>query len=497
MPNLIYAIVVSLFLILPDFITNMFFKIYQFTIYRFSREAIATFLIALILSFANSYFSTAIFSIFLLFAFISIVHYYYFHTYLMPYEVNILKNFDDVKDIFFSLYDVAALVVLLFFILLAATFIVYKLSQKTKKIKFFNYLFILALIIYPYFINKKKNIYLANFTHLSYFNTLNTLYLALLDSFKKKEYKEYKEYKVQKLNSSKKIVVVIMGESLNYKRMNLYGWNVNNTPLLNSLKNDKLFKFKKAISSSVRTITSVASFFYIKREPDNIKLLLTNKTNLVKLAKENGYKTYWISMQSDVSLISKIINFADYKKFEWNFKRKFDDELISELKKIDLSKKSFIILHLKAIHSPYNKYVPKEFQKFKEKNGYYNGVLYNDYVVYQIIDYLRKNAKDFSLYFTSDHGEMLGFKEEDYRYGHSQLVLGDCYVPFIYYGDKKLNKNFYSHYEIAKLIANDLGYKIINPNEDGSLYINGVEIDGSAGWIKYRLNNKVEIKEKR
>jgi glucan phosphoethanolaminetransferase (alkaline phosphatase superfamily) len=314
--------------------------------------------------------------------------------------------------------------------------------------------------------------------------------LALLETFRKRPHHDYKPYSVKKTSNGKKIVIMIMGESVNFKRMHLYGWDVNDTPNLDKLKNDKNFIYKPAVSYSVRTICSVTTFFYNKREPDNMNLLLNNKTNIMKLASENGYDTYWLSMQSDVSLVSKVINFAKHKKFEWEFKRRFDDALINELKKIPFNKKTFVVLHLKAIHSPYNKYVPKEFQKFKGKRGaYYNGVLYNDYVISSVINYIKNNYKNYAIYFTSDHGEMLGFKDEHKKHGHSQLVFGDTYVPFLYYGDtpKELNKSIYSHYQISKMLSHDLGYEIINPNEDGSYFVNGVNIDGSAGYMRYKF----------
>jgi hypothetical protein len=37
------------------------------------------------------------------------------------------------------------------------------------------------------------------------------------------------------------------------------------------------------------------------------------------------------------------------------------------------------------------------------------------------------------------------------------------------------------------MLSRDLGYKIINPNENGTYFVNGVEIDGSAGWMEYNL----------
>ena len=110
---------------------------------------------------------------------------------------------------------------------------------------------------------------------------------------------------------------------------------------------------------------------------------------------------------------------------------------------------------------------------------------------------MKKHHKNFVIYFTSDHGEMMGFPDEHGIYGHSQLVWGDTYVPFIYYSDKyekNLTKPIYNHYLISKMLTRDLGYKIINPNENGSYFVNGVNIDGSAGWMEYNLTDKIPPK---
>ncbi|WP_457562769.1 sulfatase-like hydrolase/transferase [Caminibacter pacificus] len=498
LPNIIFMLITTAILIAPDFITNLFFHgYYDFTWYRFSREFFATLGITFILSFTPRLFLTSVLSLFVLFAFISIAHFAYFHTYLMPYEIGILGNSDDLKDVIYSISDILPLTIFLLILWGGLSFFIYYLDKKLKPLKLpkpSTAFFILLLIVYPYFIHKKPNIYLANFTHFSYFNTLNTLYLAFLDTFRKKPHHNYKPYVVKKVDGGKPIVIMIMGESLNFRRMHLYGWDVNDTPNLDKLaKTDKNFQFKPAISCSVRTICSVTTFFYNKREPDNMKLLLNNKTNIMKLADENGYDTYWLSMQSDVSLMSKVMNFAKHKKFEWQFKRKYDDSLVKALEKIPFDKKTFVVLHLKAVHSPYNKYVPSKFYKFSGRRGdYYNGVLYNDYVISSVINYMKTHHKNFVIYFTSDHGEMLGFPDEHGKYGHSQLVWGDTFVPFLYYSDKyhkNLNKKFYNHYEISKMLTRDLGYEIINPNEDGTYYVNGVQIDGSAGWMHYKFKN--------
>ncbi len=504
MKNLIFALYFTAILLIPDFIADIFWHhFYEINPYRTLKELFATFLIGYILSFAPKIFTTIITSIFLLFAFISIGFYAYFHTYIMPFDLGVLNNSSDIKDIFYSLSSIENIVILLLttWIILSifTYFLLEQLKPKTKK--FAIPLFLVILIIYPYFIHKKANIYLANFTHFSWLNTLNTIYLAGLKSLKPHPHHHYKPYIVKRIGPGKPIVIMIMGESMNERYMHLFGWRDKNTPYLDKLKKDPHFIYKKAISCSVRTICSVTTFFYNKREPDNIALLRNNKTNIMKLADENGYKTYWLSMQSDVSLISNVFNFADYKKFVWQFKRQYDDELINALKKIPFNKnkKTFVVLHFKADHSPYLKYVPKNFwNKFSPKDSkiwqYDDAIYYTDYVIYKIIEYMKTHYKNFVIYFTSDHGEMMGFPWEHGRRGHSQLVWGDTYVPFLYYSDtydKNLSKPIYNHYLISKMLTRDLGYEIINPNDDGTYYVNGVQIDGSAGWMHYKLRNKL------
>jgi len=88
----------------------------------------------------------------------------------------------------------------------------------------------------------------------------------------------------------------------------------------------------------------------------------------------------------------------------------------------------------------------EDYHKYKTYS-YYDSILFVDYVISSIINYMKKYHKNFIIYFTSDHAEMLGFADEKGKYGHSQLVFGDTYVPFLYYSDKfhkNLNKVVYN-----------------------------------------------------
>jgi len=501
--NALFAFLFTLFLLLPDFLANIVFKHYYIINKKNTlKEILITFIIALIISFLTKKQKLIFGSFFLLLSLIQVGYYAYFHTYLPFYQINLL--FSEYEDIFAALSSIVYLVIFLIFIFIFLLILINLFHKKFKphSNRFTVLILIALLVIFPFFVKKKPSIYMPNPTHFGYLNTLFAFNQFIANKLTKEKQKNYKPYIVEKIDNGKPIVIMIMGESLNYKYMHLFGWKYNDTPMLNRLKNDPHFIYKKAISGGVNTPVSVVTFFNVKREPDNVKLLLTQKTNLLKLAKENGYKVYWLSMQNEGSSISTNLNYADIVKTRKDFKEKYDDALFNELKKIDFNKKSFIILHLRANHAPYEKYTPKNFYKWQfnyedyhkhQLFAYMDSVMYVDNLLYKIIEYMKNNHKNFVIYFTSDHAEMLGFPWEHERYGHSQLVLEDTYVPFIYYSDKyhkNLTKEFYNHYLISKMLAKDLGYKIINQNEDGTFYVNGVEIDGSAGFLHYKLNDK-------
>lgn len=434
---------------------------------------------------------------------IGIVHYKFFHNQLLPFEWHLV--FVSFSDVLNALYNNLMLVIGFLLLYLVFIYIFIKLAKKilnNKKYELFSCLGIIILLLLPTLDKKRITTFLPSNKHLTYFNVLFSLERTIYQSIFEKTNIDFKKYKFPKINEGKQVVVLVIGESLNYKRMHMYGWNVEDTPLLEKFaKNNSNFIYKKAIASAPETTTSIASFMYIKREPRNIKVL--SQKNLIELAKNNGYKVIWISMQEDRgNLLPKFVNESDVSFIRKYFNKKYDDKLLKKLKSLKLSGKLFIILHFMANHYYYETYTPKSFYKFdfdKNKltyhqymvNSYMNSVLYIDKVLYDILNYF-KNYKNFSLYFTSDHGEMLGFPEEKGRYLHLILTKYDTFVPFFYFSDKKdknLTLPYYPHYEIAKMVAQDLGYKVINPNEKKDIYyINAPQFDGSAGFIEYNLS---------
>ncbi len=99
---------------------------------------------------------------------------------------------------------------------------------------------------------------------------------------------------------------------------------------------------------------------------------------------------------------------------------------------------------------------------------------------------------NFKIYFTSDHGERLGYRDDNFKYGHSELDFEVAKIPLLIFSNRKIKvENIpINHYQIGKMVLEDLGYKLNNPNDDKSTYfINGLKLNGEAGFINYQISS--------
>lgn len=298
-------------------------------------------------------------------------------------------------------------------------------------------------------------------------------------------------------------IIIIMGESLSSSHMGLFGYTRDTTPRLNALRDNKNFIFKNAYSAAVSTKVTLPMFFNVQREPGHITHMVTQTSNLFRLAKEQGYNTHFISAQTAnlATYIGEkyIDSFITQESLPQKMLDKKDRLLLEQLRGIDLTRKNFIVLHQRNSHSPYEKQYPREFAIYPEKagdhltntiNSYDNSVLFTDDLLADIIEHINnRSTRPTLLVFTADHAELLG---EGGKMGHAHLQENVARVPMIAYGknlsDSMLERfssmNNPSHYEIGKQIAAALGYTINNPNEQDALFfINGPDIGGRSGYL--------------
>lgn len=303
-------------------------------------------------------------------------------------------------------------------------------------------------------------------------------------------------------------LIIVMGESLGTEHMGLYGYQRNTTPRLQTLTGDAGFFYTTALSASISTKVTLPMFFNVQREPGNINHLSSYVSNLFKLAKQQHFQTHYFSAQTANLATFVGARYIDDFQTKENFSarqlQKKDRVLLDKLHALDLSQKNLLVLHQRNSHSPYEHNYPPQYAFYPEDpedftrhmiNTYDNSIHFTDQLLFDMIRYLQQHARGRTLLlFTSDHAELLGLNG---KFGHTHLQKETSLVPLIAYGsgldtpimNTLRGMHYPTHYEIGKLIATLLGYRIDNPNEiPGIYYLNGHDIGGRAGYLAIDKN---------
>jgi len=521
--NIKFAIFTLLIFVLPDQIFK-FFNDNISTMFETEnhKQIFWLFVISLVFSFAkNKKVVMSILFLLLTLVYFQMVHFLFYGTWIEPLEVYLF--FIHLNETFVTLVtrpDIFILPTILYiFSILILFVLVYKQHTKTVKIKYFSLLIILIFVVGPIqsYINTTSRNFKFDISAMIVSNTIkayNTFFVRIVPN---KFFGITDPTLDQKIKHANKIkndkdidinIVLILGESLRYDHMSIFGYKKETTPFLDSLKTDNNFLYKKAVSSGVFTYVSISSLINCIDRPNGLPIVVEKKTCLIALAKKQAFQTTFISAQARDSM-SNIRNslcqdsldlYKDaYTNNKDNYKDEKDIYLFNELKKINLKHKNFLVLHQFGSHSAYKNSYPKSFAKFKEGNiinEYDNTILYSDYVYEKIITYLKVNSKKPTLIiFTSDHAESLG---ENGIYGHGNMKIPIQHrVPFFIYAintkiplEKELKtKKVITHYQISKYIAYILGYEIDNEAvfSNKEVIVNGKDLTGLDGFIQINM----------
>jgi glucan phosphoethanolaminetransferase (alkaline phosphatase superfamily) len=404
-------------------------------------------------------------------------------------------------------------------ILGAALYFITRSTQERKIVRKSSYLFLLVLIIpivntgihykkrglgdRP---NSNKSI-IKNSLYVTKSFLGKTLPLNLLNI---QIVKDYATPSFTKRDARLDNVILIIGESLSSRYMSLYGYDQPTTPELLTLKQtDTNLIALKALASGVFTDSSVPMILNIEKRPNAIKHILSTQTNLFRLAKENGYTTHWISAQSNDGFsyirsymgLRYIDTYIDSSTYGFDkYSSAMDNILYDEIKKIDFQRKNFIVLNMIGSHEPYEHRIPKDFRPFPSNNPlerYKNSVAYTDKIISDILTYVKTIDSQTLVIFTSDHGQSVsenGFGRGDIRNPYHYQV------PLILYSNRfKLNdeiltlsreNEYISHFDMSLVCAFYLGYDTMRYIDLNTAYINGNELSGNSGYVKYDLKNK-------
>jgi len=332
---------------------------------------------------------------------------------------------------------------------------------------------------------------------------------------------EFPEYEIRETDipPSPLTVVLVMGESLTPNHMSLYGYGRKTTPFLEELAGDPGFVHRKGYSAASATRAALPMFYTLQYHPLDENRLRRQDSNLFRLAKQHGFKTWYLSAQNsnclngvDLDPIDVMIT-ADTRPEL--FEREKDEGLLQLVREVPSGGKNFIVVHQRNVHLPYQANIEHRpaFQRFPTEelpfedstiNAYDNAVLYADYLYQQLLQELRQKTNGpLYVFFTSDHGEKLG---ENGHWGHDRLDLVSSVVPIMFYargGDGRYLREMRdkppgTHYQLGKMIARMLGYDIRNPAEEGGIvYVNGVASLGRSGYMRFRVTDNGERRDLR
>ena len=300
----------------------------------------------------------------------------------------------------------------------------------------------------------------------------------------------------------KRTVVLVIGESLRFDRLSILGYHKPTTPQLDHLYSSGEIYADWIYAGGTTTKTTVSVMLNRIKYPGATAQISQQDNNLFKLAKDNGFATYFFSAQSEskLSILDDLIckncidhykNRTDYEN-EYASASKFDEILLPLIDEVDWNKPAFIVLQQRGSHSPYAKQVPPEYKKFRD--DYDNTVLYTDHILTALIYKIRERSKnDVYFMFASDHGELLG---ENGKNGHGWFEKEVYKIPFIFYAGKKdsLSKTILpmirSQFDVSNLAATVLGYQVKWDSPSDDLYINGQDLNALAGYMHLKMDGK-------
>ena len=379
---------------------------------------------------------------------------------------------------YFSTYITIDLVVFMLFAIALLLIIFYALNRVSLKMRFVPRFLLFVFILFSFVVSVCK------YKQILDFNVLWSLTYSVPDLNK---YKQNPVVSVERELPDN--IAIILGESFSKSHSSLYGYDKNTNPKLAAMAADSVLKiYSNASSYAKNTIPCVKSIMtsYTGECADSINWY--EYLTLIEIMHNAGYTTHWISNQSKRGLydneVGRYAELCDVEQFVGDenagmSRKNYDEELLPLLDTLLCGNidKRFFVIQMMGSHSAFKERYPTAFSKFSADDyagtypqlstsnrqllaEYDNSILYNDSVVYEIIQRF-SNREAVVLYF-SDHG-IDAFQSSNEYIGHA--VAGnknsDFYgrqIPFMVYTTEKF-KEKYPHIEEKMWQAVDVPYR--------------------------------------
>lgn len=236
---------------------------------------------------------------------------------------------------------------------------------------------------------------------------------------------------LEKEDEEKELVILVVGEAARADRFSLNGYKRETNPLLKQEKN--LVNFSNVSSCGTSTAVSVPCMFSMFGKDDyTYDKGISTENILDVLVHTNEIKVLWRDNNSDSKGVALRVTYEDFKSPDNNpicDEECRDEGMLANLDayiKQNKGKDILIVLHMMGNHGPaYYKRYPKAFEKFTPvcqtnqleecssesiSNAYDNAILYTDYFLSKVINFLKTYSNDHetAMFYISDHGESLG-----------------------------------------------------------------------------------------
>lgn len=290
----------------------------------------------------------------------------------------------------------------------------------------------------------------------------------------KSEFKTIGDDAFKEDNATKKLLVLVVGETARAANYSLGEYAKNDTNFYTK-KNNVVF-FDNFSSCGTATAVSLPCMFSLSKRQNYSSS--EYQENVMDILQKTGVKASWIDNNS-----GKCKGVCDRLSDKQQLSSDWDENLLPSLKERlgNLDTQNIIVLHLQGSHGPaYYKRYPSEFKKFTPTcdtnelskctsealiNTYDNTLLYTDYLLSEIIELL-KEKKDYesSLLYLSDHGESLG-ENGIYLHGMPYAIAPrhQTHIPVIFWSsDENLMTTAQNHKSLNlsqdNLFSTLLGY---------------------------------------
>ncbi|MBL7649471.1 MAG: phosphoethanolamine--lipid A transferase [Candidatus Hydrogenedentes bacterium] len=273
---------------------------------------------------------------------------------------------------------------------------------------------------------------------------------------KKIEFKELGQDAARHKTGERRVIgIMVVGETARADHLSLNGYGRRTNPLLES---ERLVNFTHVTSAGTSTAYSVPAMFSFLAPKQFTPEKAGAQSNVLDVLEQAGVNVVWIENNSSSKGVANRIKTIDLRKNPdpaaplYSDGGYFDEALVTYLDGCldNTPGDVLIVMHTMGSHGPtYHKRYPPSFAQFTPDcqgnspqeceedqviNAYDNTILYTDFVLEGLIDYLKGQAGDCDtfLLYASDHGESLG-EEGIYLHGLPPFLAPEAqtHVPML------------------------------------------------------------------